>query len=113
MSIDWDKVDWYKLPTRDGREVRIYTTKGQNKIYPVVGEYYLDPTWRLGKWTIDGEYVAGETDNNDLVNVPQQHTVSVQVYRRPDGTVTLNGCEDNVKLIVCFEHTFTEGEGLE
>jgi len=119
MSIDWDKL----VQTRDGREVRIYTRAGQNSIYPVVGEVSCSVSWTVVRWTIEGRYVKNETDNNDLVNIPQQHTYAANFYKPAPGskraTIYLfnNRSDANEAAtdsrIACIDVTFTEGEGLE
>ena len=118
MSIDWDKP----VQTRDGREVRIYTTEGQHKAQPVVGEIGdgINCPPILSRWYASGrDDLAGPTDS-DLVNVPQQHTVWVHFYQgsdiccrvfgRPEGA---NNWGREHKTLACIEVTFTEGEGLD
>ena len=71
--IDWDKP----LQTRDGRDVRIYTTEGADTSRPVVGEVKSEHgIWVVARWRIIGRSFMGQDpvdSPGDLVNVPQQN----------------------------------------
>ena len=119
MSIDWDKP----IQTRSGCEVRIFTTSGGDPEKPVVGERLDDMgDWVLFKRRESGQVWAGDSnDSYDLVNVPQQHTATINVNRR-NGQHQMYLCihasreeaDDQAPghRIACIEVTFTEGEGL-
>jgi len=116
MSIDWDKP----VQTRDGLEVRIYTTKGQDEELPVVGDYFdSSGFWMLDRWKFDG--TSRLRPGHDLVNVvPKQHTVTINVYRY-DGVIQVRSHVNRADAdqrttdsrIACIEVTFIEGEGLD
>ncbi len=115
MSIDFDKP----VQTRDGREVRIYTTEGKTKNYPVIGELRSDGCWHIRTWTSGGRAAVGLKDEGgDLINVPEKHTVWINFYR---GAASMSfhhadkaSADEAVTegRIACIEVTFTEGEGL-
>ena len=118
MSIDWDKP----VQTRDGREVRIYTREGQHPTHTLCGEYQHGGEWVQARWDVDGAVEPCQHTSRSLVNVPQQHTVTINVNRR-NGQHQMYLCvhgsreeaddQSSGHRIACFEHTFTEGEGLE
>ena len=122
MKIDFDKP----VQTRDGREVRIYTTEGKTKHYPVIGELCSDGNWHVRTWTSGGTdirwssstVVGLKDEGGDLINVPEKHTVWINFYR---GAASLSihhadkaSADEAVTegRIACIEVTFTEGEGL-
>lgn len=124
MRIDDTKpVDLSKpVQTRNGHEVRIYTTKGACDEDPVVGEYLSkNQGWITASWRIDGSRATNYLHATWLVNVPQQHTVTVNVYNNNFGSIWIVGHDSRSEAdedaqkerIACFEVTFTEGEGLE
>lgn len=118
MSIDFDKP----VQTRDGRRVEIYTIAGQSKGRPVVGEYLsADHGWVVRSWTHGGHCLSEKESADDLVNVPNQHTVWVNVFSK-HGAELYYGCSHtrsdadivfSTDRIACVEVSFTEGEGLE
>ncbi len=108
--------------TKNGCEARVYTTRGENQSYPVVGEYFnAHNTWTAFSWRADGG--SPYHLHLELINVPQQQTAWINVCRRPDVTelfvfiypsrIEADVGATNMTRIACFEHTFTEGEGLE
>lgn len=118
MSIDWDKP----VKTRDGCEVRIYTNEGRLMHYPVVGEYRNGDGFQIGRWTSEGHWscLRIHAEDRDLINVPQKHTVWVNVYKSHNSLSILNYDSRRIAdqlvqegRIACIEVTFTEGEGLE
>jgi len=123
MSTEDSKLVDLSLPvqTRSEREVKIYTTEGGDPEQPVIGERLnLDGVWVLFKRAANGRVSSNREDRCDLVNVPQQHTVWVNVFRLPDGTLSVFHHNSRAEAdrpsgnrIACFEHTFTEGEGLQ
>lgn len=110
--IDWDKP----VQTRDGREVRIYTRQGRHETATVVGEICsggLCPPI-LTRWCADGsDDHSSRPNENDLVNVPQKHTVWENKYKS-----TLYRTKEDADLaargnrIACIQVTFYEGDGL-
>lgn len=122
MSTDDSKlVDLSKpVQTRDGREVKIYTTKGAHKIYLIVGEHLnCGDEWEPTRWRADGTVEPNWPIERSLINVPQQHTVWINVYRgqasmsfhHADKTSANKAFTEG--RIACIEVTFQEGEGLE
>lgn len=79
------KIDFTKpVRTRDGREVRIFTTEAQIKGRPVIGEmYYINGSRILATWDKDGlfksETICRDRDL-DLVNYEPEQFVYVNVY---------------------------------
>ena len=118
MSIDWDKP----YTTRNGCEVRIYTTDGGDLEKSVIGERLdISGNWVLFKRPKNGQVRGdGKMDSHDIVNVPQQHTLTVNVNRRNRNKINLCGYESTEAAddqatgyrIACIKLTFTEGEGL-
>lgn len=115
MGIDWDKP----VQTRDGREVAIHTIGGRSQACPVVGEYRdSGGSWACRRWTHDGRYLSNRKSEDDLVNVPQKHTVWLNVYARDSACIkehdTRKDADEGATRgrIACIEVTFTEGEGL-
>lgn len=82
-------IDFSKpVQTRDGRKVRIYVTDGPYAEYPVVGETIDHDGMRWScTWTLAGTFDEESPDKNclDLVNVPEEQFVYVNVYTTLDG----------------------------
>ena len=116
-SIDWDKP----YTTRDGREVLIYTMSSRIGTYPIRGEVKSHAgDWNESSWTSVGMWShERHAPEDDLVNVPQKHTVWVNVYRESVNEDHCHNSKDEADAnstgdrVACFLHTFTEGEGLE
>lgn len=122
-------IDYSKpLQTRDGREVRIWTTEARcSDDYPVRGEV-PDPdrrgVWNAYRWSSSGECFRVTDNNMDLVNVPEKHTLTVECQRYEDGNWGVEFCIDarlykslmgNGKVVSTTQlgpFEFTEGEGL-
>lgn len=124
MSTDKSKLVDYSKPvmTRGGGRAVIHTTEGKDPGQPVVAEYQdSEGTWWLAKRALHGRYGSPSDHSSDIINVPQQHTVWVNVepHTSSSGFVFFNyptraKADDGAseKRIACFEHTFFEGEGL-
>jgi hypothetical protein len=70
-----------KYRTRDGREVELYAIKPSNGKYPVFGAVQLsDGWWDLRCWMLDGTFLGGEENDQDLIGVKQTHRRTVEVY---------------------------------
>ena len=119
MKIDWNKP----IQTRNGHEVRIYTTEGQWPTYPVIGERQSDSrNWILERWTLNGLLNPGDSEcESDIINVPEKHTLWLNIYAHGCARVLKLESHDTRKdadgyaphdRIACVEVTFTEGEGL-
>ena len=112
-----DKNKTYK--TRDGREVRIYATDGDNN-KTIHGAIWSNG-WQFRLWYADGSYDRDVESKLDLIEVRPRHK----------RTVWVNVCEDSVgkvcetkedadrlariiRRIACIkvELDFEEGEGL-
>lgn len=72
--IDWNKP----IQTRDGGKVNIYTTKGMNERFPVVGEVMTKlgyPEARI--WASSGKCQLAEFEHDDdIINVPDRVKVT-------------------------------------
>jgi len=72
------------VQTRDGRKARIICTDMKRSDYPIValtdrGDYEV-----CDLFTIDGTCsLSAEPHKNNLINVPEKHTVYINMY--PDG----------------------------
>lgn len=63
-----------------GKRVRILSTEGPNKHYPIVG--YAEGSTALMTWTTDGKYTIYHTDDaNNLVNVEEAKEFYLVVKR--------------------------------
>lgn len=108
------------VQTREGNSVRILATNRKGR-YPVVGLVLVGDREDLSSWTDDGrphERIAEELPG-DLVNVPQQRTVWVNVYGGKIGMSTLahpsreaaeKAAIDSSTRIACIRVTYTEGQ---
>lgn len=109
--IDWDKP----VQTRDGMDVKIYTTEGQASDCPVVGEYLdIYGRWRIRTWNLDGESVR--FPQYGLVNVPEKQTLWLNINSDWESGYTTRHKADRLAAknrIACVEVTFTNGDGLE
>lgn len=111
-----NKLDFNKtVTTRDGREVKIFTTEARNPAYPVIGEYKnSDGVWDNIRWSIRGEYRIGSLgiSDYDLINPPEEKWINV--YPSGGGNVhstkEVANKEATGGRIACIK--FTEGEGL-
>ncbi len=127
-NIDFSKP----VQLRDGGEVRIYTTISKTQpVAPIVGELKTESgtgdCWTLAKWRLSGKRYspAGEalfSWHTDLVNVPEEHVVFINIYPHNSAGVyqTSNGyfSKDDAAVgsscrIACVKVTFKNGEGLE
>ena len=119
MAIDWTKP----IQTRDGREVRIWTREAKcHRDKPVRGEVLSATGWRDFVWSADGTYDRPGISEWDLVNVPDEQTVWVNVYYY-GGTspFVLHGHGSREEAdeseasgrIACVPLSFREGEGLD
>lgn len=119
--IDKDKT--YR--TRDGREVRIYTTDAGG-IYPVHGAFKdPDGEWALEAWTLSGLFIRGEEDDLDLIEVKPKRIYErwVNVYENGyESEWATRACADvmaanyssRMRRIACLHirHEYEDGEGL-
>jgi hypothetical protein len=103
--------------TRDGREVRIYATDGDDWS-PVHGAIKTSEGWRARVWREDGIYLGNELEPNlDLIEVKPRikRTVWLQVFR--DGEIVATSEPPAHYLTTRFacvkvEIDCEEGEGL-
>tara|TARA_R110000868_G_scaffold42836_3_gene144512 strand:- start:627 stop:974 length:348 start_codon:yes stop_codon:yes gene_type:complete len=106
--------------TRDGREVRIYSTDTEGAKKAVHGAIKEKDGWYMLAWSKNG--IVSNVDRNlDLVEVRPRHkqTVWVNVYRDDLDVYTAaskkeadeNASEDRIACIK-VELDFEEGEGL-
>ena len=113
-----DKNRTYR--TRDGREVRIYATDGQED-WPIHGATLQSFGWSSDCWTKDGSTLTNMPHAHDLIEVRPRHkrTVWLNVYRDDWDAYTAASKEDadenaSDDRIACIkvELDFAEGEGL-
>jgi len=57
----------FQKKTRGGNEYRIYTKKGIDKDFPIVGVACIDDVWCNKTWTADGVYLVGKKMYLDLI----------------------------------------------
>ena len=70
-----------KYQTRDGRKVRILCTDGPDFRAPVVG--VVEGDWFITVWPSSGEHTTQEPCQRDLIPVPEEVTLWVNVRRHP------------------------------
>ena len=69
------------VQTRDGRKVRVLATDRKGAHYPVLGLLtQADDEETVESWTLAGEFYSGDTDEADLVNVPEKIVGYLNVY---------------------------------
>ena len=69
------------VQTRDGRKVRILATDRKGAHYPVLGLLtQADDEETVESWTLAGEFYSGDTDEADLVNVPEKRVLYFNIY---------------------------------
>jgi len=106
-----------KYRTRDGREVRIYATDGQDE-WPIHGATLKSFGWSSECWTKDGSSLTSRPHDDDLIEVRPRHkrTVWLNVYN--EGGPTAHSLKEQADCysgrIACIkvELDFEEGEGL-
>jgi hypothetical protein len=106
--------------TRDGREVRIYATDG-NELFPIHGAVKVKDAWSIELWDRNGKTSSGSTWR-DLIEVKPRikRTVWLNVYPPNvytcDGANTKSGADSradyNRLACVKVEIDVEEGEGL-
>ena len=105
--------------TRDGREVRIYSTDTEGAKKAVHGAIKEKDGWYMLAWSKNG--IVSNVDRNlDLIEVRPRHkrTVWVNVYGRPDDVTAYNdkwkADQSDSPRIACIkvDLDFEEGEGL-
>lgn len=108
------KVGEGNYQTKDGRKVKIYATDGGGNL-PVHGAIKGCGWWQ-GEWTLNGGWLTEGECRNDLIDVPKEHTVWVNVYRALLSSVHPSREKADAlaasNRIACLEITFEEGEGL-
>lgn len=70
--------------TRDGREVRIYATDGDND-FPVHGAIKHPEGWSVFCWRADGKYTSIGQGSPDLIEVKPRIKRTVWLVHSPDG----------------------------
>lgn len=101
--------------TRNGREVRIYATDGADP-FPVHGAIEYPEGFFHSKWLASGKFHKDIKHENDLLEKPKTHEVTVYFHRirstgyivPTDSTIDPAGTD----LIAERTITLTEGEGL-
>ena len=106
--------------TRDGREVKIYSTEGGGT-HPIHGATHEEGFGLMvGCWTADGKWSSPVDTRHDLVNVPRRIKVERWLNVYQDGAITdytakrdadINAMDSRVACkFITFE--VEEGEGL-
>jgi hypothetical protein len=118
-----------KYKTRDGRDVRVLCVDACEGHYPVVA-VVDNEAWQMTKF---GAFSAIDFTGNDLVEVPEEKTVWLEIYRYKywgdadcDSIRYHNNLSDlkehikimgensgRYKLIAIKKITYVEGEGIE
>jgi len=95
MKLDLERP----IQTVNGNEVRILTTKGADKEYPMVGEVELtEDDWVVSKWKTDGTSISGDTLN--ITNPIESLKAIVVLLRSPIGTVfSLGAFETKIESV--------------
>jgi hypothetical protein len=108
-----DKKKTYK--TRDGREVRIYATDGQED-WPIHGATLKSFGWSSECWTKDGSSLTNMPHADDLIEFRPRHKRTVWLHVWKNGTVCATEQSYYVPAgrIACIkvELDFAEGDGL-
>lgn len=112
-----DKSKQYR--TRDGREVRIYATDGDDNM-PIHGAILNKHGWRVTSWTPDGLSEGFGVEGSDLIEVKPriQRELWVNVYPNrmgvPHGNKGYVDAHRGKDAIACVRLTIDceEGEGL-
>lgn len=114
-----DKNKQYR--TRQGQEVRIYATDGDEDM-PVHGAILTKHGWKVNSWARDGKWCPNMSDGVDLIEVKPRikREVWVNVYPDPrDDVVHVNKAKADIcgtlnRRIACVRLTIdcAEGEGL-
>ena len=104
-----------KYRTRDGREVRIYATDGQED-WPIHGATLKSFGWSSECWTKDGLSLTNMPHADDLIEVRPRHKRTVWLHVWNNGTVCATEETYYVPTgrIACIkvELDFEEGQGL-
>ena len=111
-----------KYRTRDGREVRIYATDGEHGELVHGAAKHKENGWQSWIWFADGNFLDGEENRLDLIEVRPRHkrTVWINMYETVGNQTSHHFKEqadderDPVGCIACIkvELDFEEGEGL-
>ena len=87
-----------KVKTRDGRKVKILTTKMKNELYPIVAIIMNENgEENVETYTQEGECVCGTEQDSDLVLIPLKVTKYYNVYNTSLGHVSGNVLFDSFK----------------
>lgn len=82
----WDETEQrYRVQTRDGRKVRIWTTSAYCGACPIRGEIHQIFGWEPRAWLSDGRMVRGAPDAQDLIPEPRTVRRWVNVYKLAGG----------------------------
>jgi hypothetical protein len=109
-----------KYRTRDGREVRIYATDGQDE-WPIHGATLKSFGWSSECWTRDGSSLTNQPHADDLIEVRPRHKVSVWINTYgatvSGGLYSTRESADEAAVskrtgCIKVELDFEEGEGL-
>lgn len=85
MTVDWTKP----IQTRDGRKARVLATDLGDDNYPIVVAVTdgSDHEYSATR-TLDGRIsIKSEFDDSDVINVTEEITFYLNVYRYTDGSV--------------------------
>lgn len=60
IPFEWEKRNWGKVVTRDGRSVKYLRLNHRNNVYPIIG-VVADDTNEWEEWTLTGHYYSAPT----------------------------------------------------
>lgn len=120
-----------KYTTRDGRQVRLFTTESPDPMFPVCGALNKDGEWTNQSWSGDGEFLSNtQASDFDLIEAKEkikltgflnvytgmqgQHYLSIH----PNKALAISEVNENkapaIAILDLSKHNieFEEGEGL-
>ena len=109
-----------EIKTRDGHEVRIYATDG-NDPFPIHGAVKLQNGWSLHYWRLQGQVAWGvQRDPRDLIPAPRTIEIAFWANVYEDGSYFRYATKEEADTAAAssrfacinIKRTVKEGEGL-
>lgn len=108
--------------TRDGHEVRIYATDGEHGELVHGAAKHKENGWQSWIWFADGNFLDGEENRLDLIEVRPRHKLTVwltvwsdyyiEASNKPERRNGPLGCGEEPIACIKVDLDFEEGEGL-